>query len=388
MGINTRKVVTTLLVGLLVGTMSFIATTSVAASTDATTPPVGTPAVHGDTPPLSVLPVDAFPYDPADYAAVAVLRERSDGSAVPALLILHEQGRGVTEQAMVEAGLPVIPMEEIEQMSLDELATVAEPAPAILHAIDDLAIGAPPGHSHGGDGIGIQTHPTSPISDSTSIPVTTYADSNLQAQSGWSSDLTSSFNAAKNTLASQAGVNVYHFYLMTTGTPVSDVSTYCHMDQTASYEAGFAPHKAVAIMVFSTGDVEGSWGVALDDPVSSQIQDDWSWDYCSSSWRTPRWIPSVYVRHLPLLSLGNMQMTATHELAHQFTMRHEDASCWSIPGHLHKTIEAFTSGSGTPASCGSNVNPFQHWHWDFTTPTDTRMWNERVKWTGCYNSGC
>lgn len=370
----------------LVGTLGILSTTPVAIAIDSSDPPLAAPPiVHGDTPPLS-LPVPALAFDREAYAAVAVLRERSDGSTVPAFLLVDEEQRGVTEQELADAGLPVIPMGEIEQTTLSELESRAYPAADVLHIIEDIATDAPPGHTHGG--IGIQSHPTAPISHTTSIPITLYADAAIQGQSGWSSDVTSSFNAAKNTLSTQAGVNIYQFFLMTTGTPVSDVGTYCHMDQTSTYESGFAPHVAVAIMIFSTGDVEGNWGVALDDPISSQIQDDWSWDYCTSSWRTPRFIPSVYTRHLPLLSLGNMQMTATHELAHHFTMRHEDASCWSIPGHLHKTIEAFTSGPGTPSSCGSNVNPFQHWHWDFTTPTDTRMWNERVKWTGCYNSGC
>lgn len=83
-----------------------------------------------------------------------------------------------------------------------------------------------------------------------------------------------------------------------------------------------------------------------------------------------------------------MQMLATHEIAHRFTMQHADAFCSGSDPHVHTTIEGFTSGSGTPPACGSNTNVFQRWHWSFTATTNTRMWNERVAWTGCFDVGC
>ncbi|MFA5861204.1 MAG: hypothetical protein WDA16_05865 [Candidatus Thermoplasmatota archaeon] len=338
------------------------------------------PIPHGDTPPLG-LPAEPFPDTNLDrWIALAVLRARNDGTSVPAFYIINGERYGVDAATLAERGLPVVSREEAPTLTAKELAARAKPYEVVEEAL------------HAAEGSGgpvANSHPAPPISDSTSIPVTAYADAAEQRESGWYNDVVSSFDAADNTLASEATVNIYRYFLMTTGTPVDDVSTYCQMQQTATYEAGFRPHVGVFVSIFSPGDVGGNYGVAIDGPITYQLTTGWKWDYCSSQWlwNSP-FIPSAYVKHRPLWSLGNMQYLAAHEFAHQFNMQHADANCWwGGIGHLHKTIEAFTSADDTPNSCGLNINPSQHWHWNYNTPTNTRMWAERQSWTTCYNNG-
>lgn len=228
-------------------------------------------------------------------------------------------------------------------------------------------------------------HPAPPITHATSIPVTAYADGAEQAISGYSSDIISSFDAADGELAADPTINIYRFYLMTTGAG-PDVDTKCEMQVTAKYEEGFKPHAGVFVAIFSPGGiVGGAWGYALDGPITTQIEDSSSYAWCTGTSRSPAHIPQTYTQHKPFDSLGNMQMVTAHEFAHHFTMEHVWGYCYGNPDHTHKSIEMFNSDPDD--GCG-NLDPFQHWHCNYDSDTDGWMYGERQAWTTCYNSGC
>lgn len=369
------------LLAILIGAISLPSAPAVGSPSS---PPLGPPDSHGDSPDL-LLPVDVHPETNLErWAAVPVMRERTTGPAVPAYYVLNKQHLAISDEALEMAGLPVVPRHEIESTSQAQMAALAVSVEYVDEQVHEWLHGRP----HESAGYGTASHPEAPIGDYTSLPVTAYVDSAEQDESGWYDDVVSSFDAADTELSGDANVYIYRFFLMQNGTPVNDVSTRCHMIQTADHELTYDPHTGVLVVVFSPGDIEGNWGWALNGPISARVSEWWRWDYCDSAWEEYRdLIPSAYVKHRPLSGLGNMQMLTAHELAHQFTMDHGDASCSGSWYHKHKTIEAFTSASNTPSSCGSNTNPFQHWHWDFTATTDGKLRAERELWTDCYNNG-
>lgn len=360
-----------LAIALLLTGFSYSVPASGPVSDSVEVPDLHSHGAHGDGPVLGE--VAAMPVNLDRWAAIAILRERTDGSATPALLVVNEEAARLNEDEMVQMGLPVIPRERVEQFTAQDLGSIAWPEDQVYERLAGAAL-APGSHL-----------PNPPITDYTLLPVTAYPDGAEQATSGWYNDVVASFDRADAVITNDVGIYIYR-YVIEYNYQVYDVQTRCHMQFTAKYEEGFT-HRGVLVAIFSPGTVgSGWWGLQMDYGISHRIWGGSSWAYCTSTTRSPAYIPSTYIIHRPLGSLDYMMMVTVHEFAHAFNMEHRDAYCWYVWPNTHKTAEAFTSDSSeVPENCGSHLDPFSIYEWDYSEVTETKMWGERQRFTRCYN---
>lgn len=317
-----------------------------------------------------------------DVAVIPVWREvLGGGNPVPAYLVVDLELSKIHLADLEAHGIPLVEVSEIGNLSDEEFAQKAISAEDANRFVDRLA-----------SRIFEPFTQAATLAYSDSLPVVAYADASFRAYSGWSTDLVSAFDQAASTIHSETGILIYRLYVMTSGMPVNDISNRCEMMQTADYEKRFTVRGHI-VTIWSDGDVEGHWGWAINRPVSAQIAGEWKsgstkwWTNYGQNWgETTMHLPSVYIKHNPYYVHHYMQMLATHEIAHQFTMRHEDADCWLEWGGLKKSVEAYTSDSNTPSGCLDNT--MGEYRFVLSATTGNRMWSERTRWSDCVNFGC
>lgn len=352
--------------------------------------PEAPPLVHGDT--VDGLPGFGPKVDVGPVVYVPILRDRDDGSgSVLAYLGISLKRLGATQDEVAGLGLPILTADDVAHGEPWMHRQSALPQSVAAARVDRLY------QSKQADaGVSTQAYPTRPISYSTSLPVTIYVDSAEQGVSGWQSHVTEAFNSAVSTIATQTGANIYQYVLMTVGAQATDIATYCDMMKTSDYEKGFSPYQGWIVSMFSPGDVsnnlgsQSSWGVELQGTVSSQWGGEdnahhW-FNWCTGAWGSTLHLVDTYAKDTPLNSMTYMDFETTHELAHTFAMVHPDANCYWSGTILHKSTEAFTSASDTPSGCGTEL--FGVYYFEFSATTNTKMENERIRVTTCYNSGC
>lgn len=285
-------------------------------------------------------------------------------------------------------GVPVMSVEDIRNLDQAEMREVAWSEGEVRWFLQSQEQTPP-------ESGGLQTtksnHVSDPFTDYSQVPVTLYADQQLQDNEGsWKSDITTAFDKARDKLQGETDVNIYQYYVMEVGAGAYDVSTTCGLQETAIYEQDFPDH-AFYILLFSQGDIDGSWGTAIHRPIHAQWElydgggknHDGMNNYCGTGERET--IPAAYVKHKPWGSVDWLHYLTAHENGHVWEMEHGLGYCngdWP----QYRSILTFTSSSNTPSSCHDNADPRNQYEWGYTSKNNDRAWSERQKVTTCYNN--
>lgn len=303
---------------------------------------------------------------------IPVLRERLDGASPShaTFLVVNLVLAGVERNVIERTKLPIMDLHEMADATNPTLLRRAVPSADAVLQVRQLVEGL---------------H----ITNSDSLPVTTYPDGAEQATSNWQWKTSDALSTAMNVIQAGSGVKQYQWFTETVWTH-HDVSNSCQLMQTADREKAFQARGATTV-IFSPGDIDGAWGMANSGPVSAPYSGEWTsngakwWYNHCHGWGETTWHqPALYVRDDPLGNHGYMKMVTTHELAHHFTMQHANANCFWSGGMFYQTAEAFTSEGNKPSDC---VWGFGTYLFEFSSMTNTRMWGERQRYTTCYNAG-
>src|ERR1041385_7285097 len=205
-------------------------------SLDPTDSPLGPlpPGVHIDYVPQDAT-FDPLPQaPPGTWAAVPILRERTDGgTAVPAWRVLLLDALGLTREGLAADGLPTFTLDKMAALDAPRLAQVAVPEAPLQQLLQPQATSSAAGSSAMAAAAGV------------SLPLTIAITASASTSSGAIN------NAWTNTLylyGSEFGMPLYQAYV---DPNVASVSSFCDMQNLAHTETGYAVH-GIGLIIFDS----------------------------------------------------------------------------------------------------------------------------------------
>jgi hypothetical protein len=316
--------------------------------------------------------IEAIPKpDMTGWYGVPIMRERKTEAAVPAVEVLRLAAFDLTPADLAAHGVPALRFDDLHALTNAAIRRKAVPEARLRELV--------PASPAVAGGYGAMSVPPG-----STLTLGVYFDATLgnsrsEADNAWAASVTkfqSTFGIPLNRVS---------FFLDNLST-IDNVATKCDMQKMALYEMGMA-NGSSALIIYSDGDVDGNWGVAIDGDVSRNYARGQSNDICNGGLITPAVIPSAYVRDdvgagdwlEGTASGGGVEgstsvhtLLSAHEISHVVGMEHAMAKCWSaggFPPHKHKTLEAMTTGTTRP-ECGGNKDLDSRYHWEFNISTN------------------